>query len=143
MRLTASKALEFLVLQDPEQLRLQRQGNVSNFVEKQSPSVRHVETANFLGERSGESALFVSKKFAFEQVKRDGSTIQLHERAPAPWADIVNGAGDQLLTCTRLSEDQHRGIGRCDSFHLREHKVEGRAVTYDLVESVLGLTLFR
>src|SRR5437762_12339634 len=104
MRLTASKALEFLVLQDPEQLRLQRQGNVSDFVEKQSPSVRHVETANFLGERSGESALFVSKKFVLGWFKRHASTIQFTEGALAPWADIWNGAGDQLLTCTVLSE---------------------------------------
>src|SRR6267378_5699308 len=111
VRPATSQTFELLLLQYPQQLRLQGQGNVADFVEEQCSSVSHFEPANFLSDGTGESALFVAEQFAFEQVKRNSSAIQLDEWAPAAWTDIVNGTGNQLLARTGLSKDQDSGIG--------------------------------
>src|SRR5712691_1670159 len=100
MRTAASQTLKLLLLQDPQQLRLQGQRNISYFIEEQCPPVSHFETANFLRDRSGESALLVPKQFALQQVKGNGRAIHLYEGASAARAHIVNGAGDQLLART-------------------------------------------
>src|SRR6266404_7758745 len=90
VRPATSQTFELLLLQHPQQFRLQRQRNISYLIEEQCPFVGHFETPNFLRESSGESALFVAEEFAFEQVKRNSSAIQLDEWAPASWTDIVN-----------------------------------------------------
>src|ERR1700756_5983304 len=88
---TAAQALEFLLLQDPQQLRLQGKGNIPYFIQEQCPSIGHFETANFQSHSSGEGALLVPEEFAFQQVKGNGGAIQLDKRACAAWADVVNG----------------------------------------------------
>src|ERR1700751_688526 len=94
MRPATSQTLELLFLQDPQQLRLQRQGQISNFVQEKGPCVGHFEAANFLRDSPRESALLVSKEFAFQQVKGNGGAIQFHERPTAACADVVNSTGD-------------------------------------------------
>src|SRR5260370_25964872 len=142
MGATAAQTLKLLLLQDPQQLRLQGKGNIPYFIQEQCPCVSHFETAHFLSHSSGEGALLVPEEFAFQQVKGNRRAIQLYERAPASWADVVNRAGDQLLTRTRLSEYQHRAIGRCHSVHLCEYGFQRRAVAYDFFKSILNTTLF-
>src|SRR6266853_6787337 len=110
MRAATSQTFELLLLQHPQQFRLQRQRNIPYLIEEQCPFVGHFETPNFLRESSGESTLLVPEEFAFEQVKRNSSAIQLDEWAPASWTDIVNGTGNQLLARTGLSKDQDSGI---------------------------------
>src|ERR1700745_93469 len=139
---TAAQTLKLLLLQDPQQLRLQGKGNIAYFIQEQCPCVCHFETAHFLCESSGESSLLMSEEFAFQQVKRNGRAVQLYEWAPASWTDIVNRAGDQLLTRTTLSEYQHGGISGCHSFPLREDRLQLRAVAYDFFKSILNATLF-
>jgi hypothetical protein len=90
----ASQTFEFLLLQYPQQLRLQSQRNIPYFIEEECSCVGHFETAHFLGDSPGESALFVAEKFAFQELKRDGRAVKLDERAPAPIADVVDGASD-------------------------------------------------
>src|SRR4029077_14740112 len=57
----APQALEFLLLQDAQQFGLQRQGNVSHLVQKQSPFVSQFETANLLRYGARKSAFLVTK----------------------------------------------------------------------------------
>src|SRR5260370_32292548 len=55
MRAATTQTFELLLLQHPQQLRLQRQRNIPYLIEEQCPLVGHFETANFLRESSGES----------------------------------------------------------------------------------------
>ena len=105
MRTATSQTLKLLLLQNPQQLRLQSQGQISDFIQKEGPCIGHFEAANFLNDSPSEGAFLVSEEFAFQQVKRNGGAIQLYERTSAACADVVNGAGYQLLTSTRLPED--------------------------------------
>src|SRR4029077_2796371 len=72
----AAKTLEFVRLQDPQQLRLQSWRQITDFIQEQSSSVGHFETSNLLGDSSGERTLLMPKQFAFQQVKRNGGATQ-------------------------------------------------------------------
>jgi hypothetical protein len=58
--------LELLFLQNPEQLRLQRQGYVPDFIQKQAARICHFEAANLLRNSSGEGSFLVTKELAFQ-----------------------------------------------------------------------------
>src|SRR5258707_3502034 len=138
----AAQTLKLLLLQNPQQLRLQGQGNIPYFIQEQCPCIGHFEAANFLNDSPSERAFLVSEEFAFQQVKGNGRAIELYERTPASWADMVNRAGDQLLTPTGLSEYQHGGIVRCHSFPFREYGFQRGTAAYDFFKSTLNAALF-
>jgi hypothetical protein len=117
---TASQALEFLFLQNAHKFRLQGQQQVPNFVKKESASIRHFETANFLCYSPGKGTLFVPEQLTFQQIEGDGSAAKFHEGASAARTQIVNGMGDQFSSRSGFSQNQHGGIGWCHTLHFRE-----------------------
>ena len=64
------------LLQSPEQFRLQIQGNVAHLVQKQSPPVRHLKTADLLRQGAGKGPSLVAEQLAFEKPGRNGGTVQ-------------------------------------------------------------------
>ena len=58
----AAQPLEFPLLQDAQKLRLQFEGDVANFIEKQRTLVRQFEPPDFLSNSAGEGAALVAKK---------------------------------------------------------------------------------
>src|SRR5258708_15433345 len=103
----ASQTLERLHVQDPQQLGLQGQRQIPDFVQEESASIGHFEPANFLRDGSGEGSLLVPEQFALQKIEGNGRAIQRHEGASAAPAEIVNGAGYQLLAGSGFSQDQH------------------------------------
>jgi hypothetical protein len=79
----------------------------------------------------------MAKKFAFQQVERDGSAIQLYKRAAAARTDVVNRSRDQLLTGPCFALDKNCGIRGCDAFDFSENRFQGAAGAYDLLEPAL------
>src|ERR1700733_1766849 len=55
----ASQTLEFSLLQDPQQLRLEVQWDLANFVEEHRPLIREFEAADALRNGAGKSSFFV------------------------------------------------------------------------------------
>src|ERR1700722_12419465 len=55
----ASQTLEFSLLQNPQQLGLQLQRDLANFVEENRPLIGQFETADALRDGSGKSSFFV------------------------------------------------------------------------------------
>jgi hypothetical protein len=84
-----------------------------------------------------ESALLVTKKFAFHQIERDSSAVQLYERASAARADVVNRARDQFFPGPCFALDKNGGAGRSDALNFSENGFQGGTVAYDLLESAL------
>ena len=84
-----SQALELLLLQHAQELRLQFQRYVANFVEEKSALVGKFETTDLLRDRSCECALLVSEQFALQQAERDRGAIQLDEDVIAPVASWI------------------------------------------------------
>src|ERR1700693_3889823 len=131
----AAQAFEFLFLQNAQQLGLQRRRNVTRLVEEERTFVGQLETANLLGYGSGERALLVAKELAFQQIQRNGSTIQPYKRTSAPRADVVDGVCDEFLAGAGFTLDQHSRTGGRDSFDLFKHRFQRRTIADDLLES--------
>ena len=68
----------------------------------------------------------------------DSRTIQFDERTALARAEVVNGAGDELLARAGFAPNEHRGAGGGDRLHLLENAAEGGAIPDDLPEVVLG-----
>src|ERR1700683_3801533 len=79
----------------------------------------------------------MAKKFAFEQIERNRSAIELYVGAAAARADIVNRAGDEFLAGAGFTLEKNGGIGGRDAFDVREDGFESRATANQLLESAL------
>jgi len=125
-----------MLLHNPQQFRLQSQGHIPDFIQKERTCVCHFETADLLSNGPGEGTLLMSEELAFQQIERDCRAAQRYERAsPAP-AYIVNGAGNHLFARACLSENQNRGIGWRHALYPREDEFKGSAVANDLFKLV-------
>src|SRR6516164_7538876 len=94
MRPATPHTLELMLLKHSEQLRLQGQRHISDFVQEQSSGIRHFKAANFLRKSPGKRASFVAEEFAFQQVKGNRRAIELYEGATAACAEVVDRAGN-------------------------------------------------
>src|SRR4029077_12822711 len=137
----AAQAFELLLLEHAEQLGLQLRGDVADLVEEQGPPVRQLESPDFLADGPGEGAFLVAKQLALQQSSGDGRTIQFDKGTALPRAQVVNGAGDQLLAGAGFAPNEHRGASGGDRLYLTENAAEGSAIPDDLPEVVLGADL--
>src|SRR5882724_12974137 len=114
MGIGAAQSFKLLLLQNPQQLRLQFERNIADFIQEQRAAIRRFETSDLLRDSSSEGALFMTEELAFEQPQRDRRAVELDERPiPAP-AVCVNGLRDKFLAGTGFTFDENCGIGGCD-----------------------------
>ncbi|MDI7269487.1 MAG: hypothetical protein QME96_15980, partial [Myxococcota bacterium] len=109
------------VLDDPQQLRLQRGAHVAHLVEEQRPPVGRLEEAAPIRHRAGEGAAHVAEEPGFEQRILQGRAVLRDERAGAARRQIVDRTGDEVLAGAVLPGDQHRGIRTRDAPEPRRH----------------------
>src|ERR1700676_3709362 len=139
----AAQALELLFLKDTQQFGLQGLRNIADFIQKERAFIGQFETANFLGYGARERPSLMAKKLALQQIKRNGSAIELYERTSAARADVVNRARNQFLACPGFSLDQYGGTGRGNAFDLFEQGFEGGARAYQLLGSATSVLVTR
>ncbi len=89
-RVGASESFKFLLLYRAQQFRLQFQGDVSDFIEKERAPIRQLESPLFLHQGAGERTPLVSEEFALQQASRNRCAIDLHQIVVAPRAEFVN-----------------------------------------------------
>src|SRR5260370_35314886 len=75
----AAKPLEFLLLQDAEQLGLKLQRYLADFVEKQSAAVSQLDSPDLPGYRARVCALLATKQFSLEESSRNATAPGLCE----------------------------------------------------------------
>ena len=63
----AAESFELTFLKHPEQLGLELQRQVADFVEEDRPAVGEFEASGPARDGSGESAFFVAEEFAFDE----------------------------------------------------------------------------
>ena len=68
MRPTASQTLEFLFLENPQQLGLQRPRNITDLVQEERSLVSELEPADSLCDSSSKSSLLMAKELALQQI---------------------------------------------------------------------------
>src|SRR5581483_448817 len=90
----AAEPLELTLLQDPEQLRLQFQSDISNFVQKKAALVSQFDAPALLRKCSGKGAFFVAEQLAFEKAGGSGRAVEPDKRAVVSCAEIVNRPSD-------------------------------------------------
>ncbi len=98
-RCHTSNAQQFLLLDNPQQFYLHRQGHFSNLIKEQGAAVRHLNESLFGPFRSCKSALFMAEKIIGQKFFCKGAAIKRQHRPLAPHAVMVNKICKQLLSC--------------------------------------------
>ncbi len=109
--LVGAERLDLLFLQHAQQLGLQRQRQVADFVEEQRAAVGHLELADApLALGAGEGARCGAEQLRLDQGFRNRGDVDRDEGAVGPWRQVVDALGQQLLAGAGLAPDQHRGV---------------------------------
>lgn len=61
----------------------------------------------------------MAEEFTLDQIARQRRTIDLDQRLIPSATQFVKSAGNEFLAGAGLAQDQNRGIGLRDKFHLR------------------------
>src|ERR1700722_6628773 len=128
----ASQPLELPLLQHAKEFGLQFERNFSNFVQENRAPVSHFEAANALRDRSRKCAFLVSEQLAFQQARRYGRAVELHEGLRSPRTQIMNAARDKFFSRACFSVNQDRRVRWRYSFHLFEDSAQRNAISDDL-----------
>jgi hypothetical protein len=95
--LTPADALDGALLQEAQQLGLQRKRQVADFVEHQGAAAGGLDLAERLLGGTGEGAFLVAEQLAFEQVLGNGGAIDGHELARLARRCLVQAARQHSL----------------------------------------------
>ncbi len=107
----ATDPLESALFQDAQDFGLDRQGQLSNLVEKQGAAVRHLEASSLSAVSTGEGAFFVSEELALDQRLGNRRAVDRHEGSPTAGRKSMQGASEELLAGTALAGQEHRAVG--------------------------------
>ena len=118
----------FLLLEDAEQIHLGLGGHLSHFVEEQRAPLGHLEPARLAPGCAAERPLLVAEQLALDQAFRQCPDVGGDEWPGSPPAQVVDGAGDQLLARAALPLDQDGQIGIGDLADAYEHVADGGAL---------------
>src|SRR5580700_3308432 len=130
----AAEPLEFLLLQDAQQLRLELQRYVANLVKKQRAFVGELEAPCFLGDGACKGSFFVAEQLTFKKSKRDCGAIQFHESPLAATAQLMDRTRKEFFAGSRLSQDQHAGIRRGHDRDQAQRGFQRRALSDDFAK---------
>ena len=108
----AADALELVLLQEAQQLDLDRRRDLADLVEEQRAAVGLLEAPFAPPDRAGERAALVAEELALEQRLGERGAVQLDERLLGARAVLVDGRGDELLAGAALAGDEHRRARR-------------------------------
>ena len=86
------------LLQCPEQLPLQRQGQLGDLVQEERAAVRRAEQAGAVAAGASKATLAMAEQLGLGQVGADRGAVERHERSVgSPGIQLVQGTGQQFL----------------------------------------------
>ena len=107
----AAEPLEFLLLQHAQQLGLQFQRHVADFVQKQRSLMRQLKASDGRVQGAGVGSALMAEQFAFKQPARNGGAVQRHKWFVPARALVVDSSGNEFFAGSGLALDQHSGVG--------------------------------
>ena len=107
-RLERADALHLAIFHRPQELGLQRERQLAGLVEEERAAVGMFEESDLVLDGAGKRAPHVTEQLALEQRFDDRGTVHRDEPLHAPWTEVVQRLGDQLLARPGLAGDQHR-----------------------------------
>src|SRR5262249_15777712 len=127
LRPRAAQALKLMLLQYAQQLGLQIEWNVADFIEEQRSLVCQLEPPGFAHDGACKGALLVPEELALEKTRRNRRTVDLDERPITAGAAIVNGLCDEFFACARFSLDEYTRVGWGHHFDFPQNPLQNRA----------------
>ena len=137
----AADLLELVVLQDVEQLYLQRRGDFPYLVEEDGPPGGRLEAPDLVGHGAGEGAAHVPEQLRLEKRFGQGGAVELDERLVAARRQVVDGPGEKPLPGPALPEDQNGGVGVAHRLDQVEDLHQARRLPDDFTERRAGAPL--
>ena len=116
-----------VILKHPQQLGLQVQGHLSDFIQENGSAMGQLERSPAVPDSPGESALLVTEELAFQQVFWHRRRVDRHKRAGRAGAFGVDGLGQVLLADAGFTQQQNRRIAGYDLEHLLHEELHGLA----------------
>src|SRR5262249_42250567 len=130
-----------LLLQCAQQLDLQVERQLADLVEEQRAAVGLFEETASIGARVRERALLVPEELALEQVLRDRTAVDRHERQVLAVRSLMDRTRDELFADAALAVDEDRGLEVGDLRDRAEDVRHRRALREDRFELRLFLDL--
>src|SRR5579862_3020204 len=81
----------------------------------------------------------MTEQFAFQQIQRNRSAVQLYKWASIALTCIVDGMCDELFSGTGFPLDEDSRVCGSNLLHLVEDRFEGSAISDDPFECAFGL----
>ena len=128
----ASHTLDLVLLEDPEELRLDARADLADLVEEAGAGVRRLEEPALVDHRSGEGALHVPEELGFQHAFGQSAAVDGHEWAIGSRARRMDGPRDQLLPGPGLPLDQHGAPGAGHARDRLEHLAHRRGGAHDV-----------
>ena len=125
--LVAAQAFEPLFLKNAEELRLEFERHIPDFVEKQRAAIGKLKTPRPWSQSSGESTPFVPEKFALDQRRGNRGAVYSHKGVAPARAGIVNGLRDHLFAGARLSANEDGAVHRRHHVYVVKYSPESGA----------------
>src|SRR5512141_1092900 len=100
----APDATQHAILHDAQQLRLKWERHFRQLVQEERAAVGHLEQTDLFSVRPCECALAMPEHLGLEQMLRERSAVERHECLVRSATVPVNELGNQLLTCSALSD---------------------------------------
>src|SRR5258708_25018005 len=130
-RLVVDDAGKPLFIQRVQDLGLDFQAHVAEFVKKQRSAVSFLKFAFFVAGGAGERALAVAKKFLYTPVFRDSGAVDVHEQIVFSQTVSVDGVGRQFFPRPRFAKDENAAVGGRHYGNLLAQRLHGNALTHD------------
>ena len=135
-RARTSETFDRPLLQDAQQLHLDFERQVADFVEKDGRMVGQLKPANLPRQRAGERALFPAEQLAFDQSGRNRRAVHPDHRARVAGAELVDLRRKQFLARAGLPDEQDRRVGRRHLLDLLEDAPHGGTLSDDVGPAV-------
>ena len=102
-RRRAADGDDLALLEDAQQLHLDRERRLADLVEEERAAARDLEHAVLVADRAREAPLHVAEELALEQVLRQRAAVDRDERGVRPAAPVVDRLRDELLARAALA----------------------------------------
>ncbi len=127
-----------MILENAQELGLEIEGDLADFVEEDGAFVGEFEAADLFADGAGEGAFFVAEELAFEEAGGDGGAIHFDEGIGGAATEAVNGAGDEFFAGAGFAEEEDGGVAGSDFADALHDGHEGGALSDDFVEAEAG-----
>src|SRR5262245_9554654 len=123
-RLRTTDPLELLLLEDTQDLRLERQRQITDLIEKHRSAMSDLEPARLPLSGPRERPFLLAEEVRLEQRLRNGRTVDRHKRPVGTWTEGMQRAREELFPCPALALEENGRVGRGRAMELLRHLPE-------------------